>query len=88
MSNAIVAVQSTCVYEALHHQIKIFIIKIKNYQCNQDVFDNSNVYLIDTTSEIISLVDNEFITSNQNIIFDDFKENIFLDFLSQFKYDS
>ncbi len=88
VSNAIVAVQSTCVYEALHHQIKIFIIKIKNYQCNQDVFDNSNVYLIDTTSEIISLVDNEFITSNQNIIFDDFKENIFLNFLSKFKYDS
>lgn len=84
VSNSIVAVQSTCVYEALHHEKKVFIFKIKNYQCNQDIFDNANVYLFDKSEQIMENINNDFICSKQSEVFDKFQKDMFLEFLNEF----
>jgi hypothetical protein len=84
VSKSIVAVQSTCVYEALHQKTKVFIFKIKNYQCNQDIFDNPNVYLFDNSEQIIENIDNNFISSEDSIVFNKFQKNNFMSFLNEF----
>lgn len=83
VSNSVVAIQSTSVYEALYYGLKVFIIKVKNYQTHQNIFENPNVYLIDKGSQILDFINNEFIVSEQDIIFKEFNISEFLTFLER-----
>jgi hypothetical protein len=85
LSKSIVAVQSTSVYEALHNGVKVFIIKVKDYMTHEDILDDLNVYLIDNNQSIIKLTKNNFITTEKNSIFQEFKQNKFTAFLNNLK---
>jgi hypothetical protein len=80
-TNAILAVQSTCVYEALDQQVKVILYKIKDYRTHQDVFLNPNVYLIDGHDEIYAYLDNKF-NKNDTCYFEKFKTQKFQMILS------
>lgn len=54
MSNALITIQSTSVYEALDAGKKVFIIKSDNYEDHSDVFDNPKIKLIDKAEEVIN----------------------------------
>jgi len=81
VSQAILAVQSTCVYEALYYQVKVLIYKIKDYRTHEDIFDNPNVYQIVNHTEIKSCLNNSYISGNNIPFFENFKTNQFLELL-------
>jgi hypothetical protein len=82
VSKSILAVQSTCVYEALHNEVKVFLLKIKGYQAHIDIFDNPNTYLIDEPTELIKLIDEEFIKDKTEVYFEKFNKQKFLGFIN------
>lgn len=82
LSKSIVAIVSTSVYEALQNGLKVFLIKEKNYMTHLDIFDNPNVYLVDTVGDILDSVDKEFIVSQEYTMFQRFNEGMFLQYLN------
>ena len=82
LSKSIVAIVSTSVYEALQNGLKVFLIKEKNYMTHLDIFDNPNVYLVDTVGDILGSVDKEFIVSQECTMFQRFNEGMFLQYLN------
>lgn len=82
LSKSIVAIVSTSVYEALQNGLKVFLIKEKNYMTHLDIFDNPNVYLVDTVDDILGSVDKEFVMSHEYTIFQGFNEGMFLQYLN------
>lgn len=87
VSNAILAIQSTTVYEALQADVKVFIYKVKDYSMHEDVFFNKNVYLISSSEELISNLDNKFLQDEGNVFFNKFSKDEFakvLDFISDY----
>jgi hypothetical protein len=82
-SDSIFAVYSTCVYEALQDEVKVILYKIKDYHSHMDVFDNPNIYLVDIPEELIEVIDNDYVRTDQPIFFQDFNRDYFLKFLNQ-----
>lgn len=81
VSKAILAVQSTCVYEALHNEVKVILLKVKGYQAHMDIFGNPNVYLIDTPTELLDIINRKYIEDAGDVYFESFKKEKFLKFL-------
>lgn len=81
-SKAIFAIQSTCVYEALQYgNIKIFIFKKADYFLHEDIFDNPNVYLIDNLLDLLDSLAKDYVFSEKNLLFEEFKIDVFSNFL-------
>lgn len=81
-SESILAIQSTAVYEALHYNLKVFIYTIKDYRTHLDVFNNINVYLINSTEELLCSLNKEYVDVNEEDIFEKFNTTAFLSFLN------
>ncbi|MFD0939080.1 hypothetical protein [Pedobacter boryungensis] len=80
-SNSVLAVQSTCVYEALYDQVKVLIYKVKDYHTHEDIFNNPNVYQIDNCEEIRDILKRTYILDDQIKFFNPFDRKLFLDLL-------
>ncbi len=85
ISNAILVIQSTALYEAYHLNKKAFIYKKQTYYRHKHVFGLPNIYLIDNANEIAEAYNNEFVldTRSQNLFFKNFDSLKF----NQFKND-
>ncbi|MFI5451820.1 hypothetical protein ACHMWN_06640 [Pedobacter sp. UC225_61] len=78
ISKAILAVQSTCVYEALDMNIKVLLYKIKDYKTHEDIFDNANVYQISNFNEIKQYLKRNYIFEQDACFFEPFNQSVFL----------
>jgi hypothetical protein len=83
VSDSILAVQSTCVYEALYDQVKVLIYKVKDYHTHEDIFSNPNVYQIDNCNEINDILKRTYILDDQTSFFNPFDRSLFLDLLEE-----
>ena len=83
-AEAILVIQSTTIYEALHLKKKGIIYKKQSYEGHSSLFDNPNLYLIDTAEEIIKAINQPFIVNDQNeqIFYKDFDLKKFERFLA------
>ncbi|WP_421945869.1 hypothetical protein [Pedobacter sp.] len=84
-SVAILVIQSTTIYEALHLRKKGIIYKKQSYEGHRSLFHNPNVYLVDTVEEIINAINQPFVEKNVNeqFFFKDFDVTAFKRFLSE-----
>jgi hypothetical protein len=83
-SKAIVGIQSTSLYEAIHiGGIKIYVLKRNDYRLHKDIFEFNNVFLIDNTDEILDNQECSSYSINNENMFDTFKTDIFNQFLSK-----
>ena len=55
-SQAIVAIQSTVVYQALHNKVRVFLYKRLDYDTHFDVFDDPLVSLFDTVNQLVECI--------------------------------
>jgi hypothetical protein len=83
--SSIVMIQSTVIYEALQKNKKVFLYKKQDYATQSDVFDNPNVYLIDSVEEFITYKDELFKNQNKISYFDDFNQDKFLSYIKDYK---
>ncbi|KIM06030.1 MAG: hypothetical protein KN64_00520 [Sulfurovum sp. AS07-7] len=83
--SSVVMIQSTTIYEALQKGKKIFLYKKQDYDTHSDVFDNENVYLIDSVDDFFEHQDKPFVNLEQVIFFEPFNKNKFLSFLEKQK---
>jgi hypothetical protein len=85
-SKAIVGIQSTSFYEAIHiGSIKLLILKDKDYQLHKDIFDFNNVHLIDNADDIIKNIESKPLLIFNKDMFDKFRLEVFDDFLVNLK---
>lgn len=84
-SGSIIVVQSTSLYEALHNNIKVMILKIKHYKLHANVFDDPNVYLVENAQDVLKALSNGYVKAHSISYFDDFNNNKLLDFLKVFE---
>lgn len=82
LSSSILAVQSTCVYEALDNNIKVLIYKIKDYKTHDDIFENPNVYQVSNFNEVNLCLQRKYIFEKENCFFETFEKSVFLDLLN------
>lgn len=66
ISNAVLVIQSTAVYEALHFKRIGIIFKKQTYMRHQHLFNDKNVYLINNSDELNDVVNYEFEEDNSN----------------------
>jgi len=88
VSNSILAIQSTSVYEALQAGVKVFIYRVKDYDMHQDLFSDRNVYFVSKAEEVLASVNSEFHTEEREVFFKQFEEASFadvLDFIQHYK---
>ena len=78
-SKAMLVIVSTALYEALHNNTSVIILKSLNYFAHQDVFNNPNVYLISSIEELESsyIKSNNSISNNYDIYFQSFDYKLF-----------
>ncbi len=81
--SSIVMIQSTSIYEALQNHVKVFLYKKQDYNTHSDLFDNNNVYLIDSEKKILEKYKDRFIIDDTDSFFDIFDDKLFLNFLSK-----
>jgi hypothetical protein len=79
ISNAILVIQSTALYEAYHLKKKGFIYKKQTFQRHQHVFDLPNIFLIDNANEITEVFSTDF-------IFDEMSKNLFFKNFDSLKF--
>jgi hypothetical protein len=83
-TEVIVTVDSTCVYEALHNNIRVFLLKIPTYQVMEEIYDDPLVTLIDSAEDIIKAKNNTISKQENKVIyFEEFNEALFNKFLSE-----
>ncbi len=84
-SNSLLVIQSTTIYEALHLRKKGIIYKRQSFEGHNSLFDNPNVYLVDTAEEIIGAINQPYIEENLNeqFFFKDFDLKKFQRFLAE-----
>lgn len=86
ISKSILAIQSTCVYQAIYNDVMVLIYKKMDYQTHADVFENKLVRLVETADDVINELGKTIQKSNNSeIYFEDFKKDVFADFLSSIK---
>jgi len=56
ISNSILAIQSTCVYQALYNNVLVLLYKKQDYQTHEDVFNNPLLKLFDSAEDIIKIL--------------------------------
>ncbi len=66
-SKAVFAIASTAVYQALHNNTIVIILKKLNYHAHTDIFNNPNVRLIDEIEDF-----NQFWQNDLNFVEDEF----------------
>lgn len=81
--SSVVMIQSTTVYEALQKEKKVFIYKVQDYDTHIDIFDNPNVFLIDSVEEFLQNKDVPFDNTNKIIYFDEFNKAKLLAYLEE-----
>ncbi len=88
ISDAILVIQSTALYEAYHLKKKAFIYKKQTYQRHQHVFDLPNVYLVNNVNEITEVYDNKFVIDNltQDLFFKNFDSVKFNQFINNLNF--
>jgi hypothetical protein len=82
LSCAVLVIQSTALYEALHLKRIGVIFKRQTYTRHQHLFGDKNVYLIDDSDELHNVIKNQFQENYQNefIYFNDFDSMKFINF--------
>jgi hypothetical protein len=65
VSKAIVAIQSTVVYQALHNEIPVFLYKRLDFETHKDVFEDTFVEKFDSANELINISNNFDITKKR-----------------------
>lgn len=85
-SKAIVGIQSTSLYEAIHiGGIKIYVLKRNDYRLHKDIFEFNNVFLIDNADEILDNTECSSYSINNENMFDTFNIHVFNQFMSNLK---
>lgn len=89
ISKAVLAIQSTAVYEALHSDKIAIIYKKQTYKRHSHIFNFNNVYLIDDEIELENALkqstdENRF---PSNIFFKEFDESIFFAFMTKLEHE-
>lgn len=87
ISHSIVVIQSTTVYEALQSGVKVFIYKKQNYTIHKDIFNNENVYLVDSINDIKNNIHNKFIFNKNIQYFNSFDRISFKNLLKEINYE-
>jgi len=83
-TECIITVNSTCIYEALHNNVKVFLLKVPGYYTMQNIYDNPLVKEITSAEDIISLKNINIINQKNNITyFEEFNEKEFYNFLDK-----
>ncbi|MDD2674373.1 MAG: hypothetical protein PHF81_05785 [Flavobacterium sp.] len=77
LSDLVILINSTVLYEVLNLSKKVAIFKRQNYYGQHDVFNFSNVYTFDLATELKSIIANVAVET-KNIFFDSFKRDLFL----------
>ncbi len=88
ISNAVLVIQSTALYEALHMNRLGIILRKQTYTRHSHLFENSNVYLIDNANELYDALNNNYRVddSGKNLFFEEFKNEKFLNFMKKIEY--
>lgn len=55
-SKHIIAVSSTCIYEALQHNVNIYILKLPTYTQMNNVFHLKNVFIVENPNDLINII--------------------------------
>jgi len=84
VSDAILVIQSTAIYEALHLKRIGVILKKQTYTRHEHLFGLSNVYLVDNAKDLSSAMENNYKEEvGKNLsFFDDFDEVRFFAFMN------
>lgn len=84
ISKAVLVINSTTVYEALHRQKVVTIYKKQTYLSHKDVFDNPNVYLVSAVEDLIVAINNNYkeFSGSKHVFFKDFDDNLFNNFMN------
>jgi hypothetical protein len=79
-SKVILAVASTAVYEALHNNISVILLKRLNFMAHHDIFNHPKVNLVNDLNDFEKIIsgDLNFKTSNKNIFFHPFQRDLFM----------
>jgi hypothetical protein len=83
--SSIIMIQSTTIYEALQKGRKVFLYKKQDYDSHSDLFENQNVYIIESIDEFLLNKDKAFIIKEQMIFFKPFNKNKFLSYIEEDK---
>ncbi|TWX71927.1 hypothetical protein ESZ36_01465 [Colwellia demingiae] len=81
-ASAVIAIQSTVVYEALQLGVKVFLYAKQDFESHDDIFINPNVYVIDEAKDIVDNVTRPFVKTDQGVFFKGFNKQKFIDFLN------
>ena len=73
-SHTILGIQSTAVYEALHHNVKVILLQRKDYNTHQDILNNDNVYVVNEAADIIPVLAKPFVPNKDSVIFSPFNQ--------------
>jgi len=85
LSKAVLVIQSTALYESLHRKNIGIIYKKQSYEEHDHVFDNPNVYLVDTAEQVTEAMNHSFVEDAvfDNMFFKDFDHKLFEQFISE-----
>lgn len=81
VSDTILSIQSTGIYQALNKGKKVIILKRKNFQVHDDVFNVANVYLIDSVKDFFEAEKQALLPLSQQKYFEPFQSEKFTSFL-------
>jgi len=84
VSKSILAIQSTCVYQAIQNKVNVFLYKKMDYKTLTDIFHNPFVHLVDSAEDIFKNLNNLTLENIDNtIFFEDFNKKTFLNILAE-----
>ena len=80
-ATAVIAIQSTVVYEALQLGVKVFLYAKQDFESHDDVFNNPNVFIVNKAEDIINKVTAPFVKIDQDDFFMAFDKDKLINFL-------
>jgi hypothetical protein len=84
ISGCIITVDSTCIYEALHNDVRVFLLNVPGYEIMQNIYENPLVKVINSAKDIVMLKDNNKMEQKNKIVFfEEFNENEFNKFMNE-----
>jgi hypothetical protein len=85
MSKAVLVIQSTAIYEALHSKKMGIILKRQTYRRHEHLFGQPNIYLIDNSKDLSKVLENNYVeaASPDFTFFDDFNKDGFSAFMNR-----
>lgn len=77
ISDTVLAIQSTVIYEALQAMKRVIILKRELYALQKGIFNHPNLHIVDTAQEFYEALDKEINTDCQVEYFSPFDKEIF-----------